>query len=773
MNGGSSVRYPMAHIHVYDGLALLFALAVAVTVGFFAAQRRRVPRPSRPEIDFFDQIRDAALVTEDGVVVHCNAAALELFGYPRAQFIGLPVTRLLVDPADEKGLVKALRAAPIADYALRLKNAAGNVLECAVTATALLDWRGNVIGYRGLARDVTQQNRILAELVRAEHDYRGLFENAHDAILILDRFDETIIDVNTRACLMYDLSREEMIGRSMVERSVDPQRGKMLLQRTRKGSGRYESFESRQLRGDGTVIDVEINSADVIYRGQRVILSINRDVSARRRAETAVRESEARLRLLLESVTDYAIVTLDPAGRLASWNEGAQRIFGFRQEEVLGRDTAIFTPPEEGPTAALILEEAATSGRAEREMVRLRKDGSRFHASVTVTRMVDETQSLRGFVSVTRDITDRVQVERSRQELVVALRHVAAEWTETFDAVQVPIVMLDDCGEIRRLNQAAAALVGSSYRNVLGKPAATFDEPWPTIARAGAETLASGQARTDRVTVGDRVWQVSSCISGPHFENRRAIVVAHDLTLVTRLETSLRHNEVAAAMGSMVAAVAHEVRNPLFAITATLDAWGARYGEGEGMARYAGTLRDQVERLNRLMADLLEYGNPNPLSVRACSLDRPIRAAVRDCAVTSQQLSVTVEVEIAAELPPAVVDPPRIEQVLQNVIDNAVRHSPPGGTVRVAATCEGEVFVCRVIDEGPGIRAEDMERLFDPFVTRRRGGTGLGLAIAQRIVRAHGGTIALANREDGKGAIATIRLPLGTEEASERSAAVC
>lgn len=745
-------------------LSLSAVLVLAAMAGMVLVLWLRSFWRQREEDSFFEQIRDAALITENGTIIGANQAALELFGYSRSRFIGLPVKSLLTGPDDERRFLRALLEGPVTDFELPLKTATGEIRDCAVTANARFDEAGKVIGCRGLARDVTERNRIVAELRRTERDYHGLFENAHDAILVLDAFDETVLAVNARACILYDIPREKFVGSSMATWSVDPGRGENLLRETRAEGGHYAAFVSQQRRGDGSVIDVEINAALVLYRGRQVVVSINRDISDRRRAENAIRESEARFRLLLESVTDYAIVMLDPSGRIVSWNEGAQRITGYQEEEVLGKSVCVFALPEEEGRLAGNLATAVATGRLEQDVVRVRKDGSCFSASVTLTPMVDEVHGLRGFVEITHDITERTQLESARQEIIAILRDVASEWTETFDAVQVPIVLVDSKGEIRRLNRSAQLLSGRPFMQVIHKQATSFEaEPWPTVASVSMSSFRSGKVESERATSNDGVWQVSSCVTASSDGERLAIVAAYDLTLVTRLEASLLEKEVAAAIGTMVVAVAHEVRNPLFTISATVDACRALYGDHEGVARYAGPLLVQVNRLNRLMADLLEFGKPHPLSLQPAPLDDAIRAATNCCTVVAAQVSATILVETAPELPLAAIDCSRIEQVLQNVIDNALHYSPAGGTVRVQTTLEQGMLVCRVLDDGPGVAAENLESVFVPFFTRRRGGTGLGLAIARGIVNAHGGEITLTNREEG-GAVVTIRLPLAAEE---------
>jgi len=543
--------------------------------------------------------------------------------------------------------------------------------------------------------------------------------------------------------------------------SADPLRGKALVQKTREGSGRYSTFVSRQLRRDGSEMEVEINAAEVPYRGHRAILSINRDITARRMTEEAVRDSEERFRLLLESVTDHAIFMLDPRGMVVSWNEGVQRITGYAAEEILDRPAAIFYPEEESSSAAADLVAAAAEGRVEREGWRIRKGGSRFCAAVTLTRIVDEDGTLRGFAKVIRDVTERKRFEETQQEMFAVVQNTATEWSQTFDAVEVPIVVLDGMGEIRRLNRAALIMAARPLNRLQQVRAADIEgEPWQTIARVARFTHDFGRpADTRALGTGPAVWQVSSCVANFSVTERLVIVVAYDLTRVTQLEESLRNTEIAAALGALVGGVAHEVRNPLFTISATLDACEARLGNTPGLNRYTLPLREGVDRLNRLMRDLLEYGKPHPLSVQPLPITAPISAAVSCCRPLADARGVRITIAIDEGLPDALLDRSRMEQVFQNVIDNAIRHSPSGSEVRFEVEARGDAIVCRILDHGSGLDLDEIGRVFVPFFTRRNGGTGLGMSIAQKIVAAHGGSIAIANREECSGAVVTIVIP--------------
>lgn len=227
------------------------------------------------------------------------------------------------------------------------------------------------------------------------------------------------------------------------------------------------------------------------------------------------------------------------------------------------------------------------------------------------------------------------------------------------------------------------------------------------------------------------------------------------------LQEELRRQETLSRMGELVAGVAHEVRTPLFAITSTLDALRARAGSNPELEKYFPVLSQQVDRLNALMTDLLEYGKPAALELRRISVGQLIEGVGELTRAAAD--SARVHLELAPD-PHGEVhgDRRRLLQVLQNLVSNAIQHSPPESTVHVDSaylTSEaGDVVELRVIDAGAGFAPGDLPHLFEPFFSRRAGGTGLGLAIAHRLVHDHGGTIDASNR-DGGGACVTVRLP--------------
>jgi signal transduction histidine kinase len=209
-----------------------------------------------------------------------------------------------------------------------------------------------------------------------------------------------------------------------------------------------------------------------------------------------------------------------------------------------------------------------------------------------------------------------------------------------------------------------------------------------------------------------------------------------------------------------VAGVAHEVRNPLFGISATLDAFENKHN-AEQFRDYISALREQVERMSQLMHELLEFGRPLAAVLEpAC-----IAVVVNTGVAAAGSLAATLGVTIRSSVPPSLVlvpmDRPRMLQVFDNLLANAIQHSKSGGIVEVSAEVspDGQAVLILVEDRGPGFQPADLPRLFEPFFTRRRGGTGLGLSLVRRIVEEHNGTVVAANREGG-GASMAVTLPV-------------
>ena len=240
-------------------------------------------------------------------------------------------------------------------------------------------------------------------------------------------------------------------------------------------------------------------------------------------------------------------------------------------------------------------------------------------------------------------------------------------------------------------------------------------------------------------------------------------------TLSTAEEDALRDceerlREAMSALAALAAGVAHEVRNPLFAISATLDALEANLAVPDELPQYARVLREQLQRLTDLTKDLLDYGKPPRLQFQPGSLRSAVALALEVCGPLLGQRRVAAVNRVPEDLPLLRFDHGRIVQALRHLVERAALQARPGAAIEIEAAA-GDLagtpgVECAVSDGGPGFGAEDLPRLFQPFYCRPRGGTGLGLSIAQRIVEEHGGRIAAASRPEG-GTRISFFLPAG------------
>lgn len=379
-----------------------------------------------------------------------------------------------------------------------------------------------------------------------------------------------------------------------------------------------------------------------------------------------------------------------------------------------------------------------------------------------VAGLIDRTMTLEDDMDTLRErfIEERTRLDRLLDDEVQALAHAGLD---------LPLRAVDQVSEtaVQLMGYVALPLFGAFtltmglllYRGIT-QPLLALKKGLRTLAQGGAVQPIVGLPNDE---FGDLATEF----------NRMTQQLRDRSEEITGKDAELWRREAMASMGSLVSGVAHEVRNPLFGITSTLDALQARLHGLPEQARHIAVLRGETARLQKLMQDLLDYGKPTPHIRVAANLYAVIGSAVAACLPQARERDVHIVCETHGPAPLIELDAQRIEQVFVNLIENALHHSEPGAGVDVGAwhdtSSDPPTVVCTVSDQGTGFRPEDLARVFEPFYTRRRGGTGLGLSIVQRIVDEHGGTIAAANGTLG-GAVLTLRLPFTAVAAGSAAA---
>ena len=374
--------------------------------------------------------------------------------------------------------------------------------------------------------------------------------------------------------------------------------------------------------------------------------------------------------------------------------------------------------------------------------------------------------------SVALSIAPMIENARLTQELRRSerfLQHVLDSMTSGHVAVNMR-------GEVLALNRAAETLLGFREADALGRPfGELFGPDAEGLIHAALEHGREVQREETLMRAqGGAPLPVSLTTSLLRNERRAvygAIATFVDLTPLKRAEEHARQMDRLAALGRFTSSVAHEIRNPLTGIAAGVQ-YLSRGPSAEGADREHVTfILGEIKRLDRIVQDLFDITHPRELQLRATPLEDTARRAIQVLQALVAERGVEVTLDVEPRVPLAPHDQDQLEQVLINLVKNAVEASPPGATVRVAIdgapaagsssrrrAAPGGARV-RIVDQGAGIAPEHRKTLFEPFFTTKPGGTGLGLYISHDIVKRHGGVLTIES-EPGRGTTFVLELPL-------------
>ena len=497
----------------------------------------------------------------------------------------------------------------------------------------------------------------------------------------------------------------------------------------------------------------------------------------------AVTQAAGLHQLLVESVRDYAIFALDPGGVILSWNAGAERIKGYRADEVVGRHFSIFYRDEDlaAGKPALELRIAARDGRVEDEGWRLRKDGSQFWASDVVTSLRDPQGNLVGFAKVTSDLSERRgaedQLRASEERFRVLIQSVR----------DYGIFMLDPDGRVASWNEGARRIKGYEADEIIGRHFSVFyPEPAKSsgfpdheleVARAVGRFEDEGwRVRKD----GSQFW--ANVVITALFRDDGSLLgfakVTRDLTerraaQMREIEDARRLADAEAssrAKSGFLAAMSHELRTPLNAISgyAQLMQEGIAGPVSEQQAEYLTRIITSQQHLLAIVNDLLNYSRIEAGEVtyeRAPVLMREVVDRVLGMVTPqAERKSLGLAPGNCGIDIVALADQLKTAQIVINLVYNAVKFTPEGGVVSVSCGRDESTVTIEVRDTGPGIPADKQQAIFEPFVqlgrtlTSTHEGAGLGLAISRDLARAMGGDVTVESTL-GAGSSFLLRLP--------------
>lgn len=484
----------------------------------------------------------------------------------------------------------------------------------------------------------------------------------------------------------------------------------------------------------------------------------------------AAKERARQLSSIVESSAD-AIIGMDLQGNILSWNAAAMRIYGYHAEEVLGQSIMMLVPPANQSEMRRII---AQIGNGEDHIniatTRVAKSGATLEIAKTMSPVRDAQGVLIGLATIDRDIREQKDLERR-------LRESERRYQDLYDNAPDMYLSVDTrSGRVVEFNGTFLKNTGYSEEALQGLHLLDlFPQPAQDAARGALGSLREGQSVNDlllTIRCADTRELEVTLSATPVYAPDGAVIGGRTTLrdVSARRQAEMKLAQLAEMREQFLAMVSHELRGPLHAISAAFQILDDPETEEEARRRSQGVLRRQTRQMIRMVDDLLDVSRithgklhleraPLDLSAVARSALDAVAPAFRDKGV--RLLNEGFDARL-----PMFGDAGRLEQVLSNLLGNALRHTPEGASVHVSCAVDGPQCRLVVRDEGRGISGEDTKTIFDMFtqarqgLARTEGGLGLGLTIAQRIVTAHGGTLSVESAGLGKGAAFTIELAL-------------
>jgi PAS domain S-box-containing protein len=617
--------------------------------------------------------------------------------------------------------------------------------------------RGEIIGFRGVGRDITERKKAEEAANLQKAYFQQLFDNSPDAILMMDTNDKAI-QANRAFETLFGYSNEEVKDRSLAELVVpeeDTQEAYDSLHRILGGA--VVRKERVRRRKDGSLVDVSVLAYPIRSNGRLVgAYGIYTDITERKKQEQALADELTRRRLLIDQSLD-GIVVLDVDARVVEANQRFADMLGYTLKEVHELHTWDWDknfPPER----ILEMGRNADEKGFRLETKHTRKDGFAIDVDISINAAMCAGQKL--IFCVCRDVT-------TRKKMAEAVKQAAEEWSTTIDSISDAVSIHDKDFRILRANKAFADLFRKSLNEIIGIHCYELhkgNEPKPGCPHQ--HTLTTGKpasAEFYESHMGKHLLESTSPIFNEQGETVGTVHITRDITEQKRQNERLLMADRLASLGELAAGTAHELNNPLTSIIGFSQLLMEKEVP-EDIHEDLKLINNEAQRAANVTRNLLAFARKYAPVKQLNEINSIIEDVLELRAYEQRINSIDVERHLAPDLPKVMVDYFQMQQVFMNIIINAeyfMTDAHNGGTLRITTKKHNGAVMIAVADDGPGIAQEDLGRIFDPFFTTKPPGkgTGLGLSICHGIVTEHGGQISVKSQL-GRGATFIVELPI-------------
>ncbi len=728
---------------------------------------------------------EAIFLSEKGICLDQNHTAERMFGYTRAEAIGRHGTEWIV-PEDHEQVKINMASGYEKPYEVTAMKKDGNTFPCEIQAR-MTEYRGRSIRITAL-RDISNRKQAEEALSESEKRYKSLTNNLNIGVYRNSTGAKgEFIEANPAIVKMFGYdSREEFLKIGVSDLYKDPlERKEFTFKIAKAGSITNEILELQKKDGTGFIgsisaVAVKNKKGDIEYFDGMI-----EDITERKRAEEALRESEARLRSIFNTSSD-AILVFNAEGALVMTNPAAARMYGYHEEEMIGLTGRDIVHPECRHLFRAFIRECSKTGQFRTESVHIRKDGSLFH--VEVHGSLFEYRGVQHLLAMVRDITARNEMEK-------ALRKSEEKYRNILESMEEGYYEVDIAGNLAFFNESLCEilgyreeeLTGLNYRlytaeehsrrvydtfnrvYVTGVPARELD--WEVIRKDGTK-------RFIEVSISPRK-DAEGAVTG--FSG-----IVRDVTEQRMLESQLQRSQKMEALGLLAGGVAHDLNNILSGIVSYPELILADLPDNSPLRKPMKTIHESGMRAADVVSDLLTIARGVTTGKEALNLNT-IVSEYMGSAEFQNLANINAFVHFRSEPAPHLLNmrgsPIHLEKTLMNLVINASEAIEDGGTVTISTFNRyldeplkgyddvrmGEYVVLSVSDNGRGISGKDMERIFEPFYSRKvmgRSGTGLGLAVVWNTVQDHNGYIDVKTSE--KGTVFELYFPVSREETADK-----
>jgi len=630
-----------------------------------------------------------------------------------------------------------------------------------------------------LREEITERKRAEEALRESQEKFQKMFESVTDGISVVG-LNGVITEANQRTVEMHGFaSRDELLGRGALE-LIAPRDRERIAANMRRAlrQGIVRGVEYTLLKADGAEFPGELSTSVIKDASGKPVahITIARDITERRQAEEALRESEERFRSIVEN-SQAGIMILDDAYRLVYANDELYRISGYSPKEVIGQDFRKFLDEE---SQQLVAERYIRRQRGEEVPPRYEfniicKDGQKRRVEISSAVIKDSAGAVKTVAQIL-DITERKQAEE-------VLRESQKFSSSLLESSPNPITVVNLDTSMIYVNPAFEKLSGFTLGEIAGRKA---PYPWwpegkrERILAAFKDAIEHGGRRTERnfqKKNGERFWVALN--SAPVMQDGKAIyliITWLDITERKRAEEKEKQLQQElylarrlASVGELAAGVAHEINNPLTGVLGFSQRL-IRKSTDEALSRDLEIIHSEARRAAEVVQNLLTFARRRQPKKEYSNINDIMQKTLELRSYALQTSNIEVVTTLAPSLPQIMVDFPQMQEVFLNIILNAEQamSEAHGRGKLIIKTREIKDYVrISLADDGPGISPKNLDKVFDPFFTTRegKGGTGLGLSACHGIVTEHGGRI-YARSKAGKGATFFVELPLSPVEAT-------